>query len=58
MTGVTFMIVKMEKYSYEAEDSPKFERKLVFIIVEKFGVNIFLFVHIYRNLCVDSKCQK
>jgi hypothetical protein len=29
VTGVTFMIVKTEKFSYDVEDGPNFERKLV-----------------------------
>lgn len=34
------MIVKTEKCSYEAEESPKFERKQVSVIDDKFWVNI------------------
>ena len=36
VTGVTFMIVKTAKCSYEAEDRPKFEKNLVSVIVDKF----------------------
>jgi hypothetical protein len=35
-TGVTSIIVKTEKCSYEAEESPKFERKQVSVIDDEF----------------------
>ena len=36
VTGVTFMIVKIEKCSNEAEDRTKSKTRLVSVIVEKF----------------------